>query len=106
VARQLLNPSKEMKQRYNLLALLAIGQLIGLLVMTERSAEAYVDPGSGLLTLQMLGASVAGGFFFLRHRLKKLISRRADKLSSVEARPSESGNGGRKTLQLTGKSDT
>jgi len=106
VAGQLLQLNSSMKQKYNLLALLAIGQLIGLFLMTERSAEAYVDPGSGLLTLQMLGASVAGGFFFLRHRLKKLITRRTDKLSPVEARPSESGNVERKTLQLTGKSDT
>ena len=59
-------------------ALLGVGQCVGLLLVTERPARAYVDPGSGLLTLQMLGASIAGGFFMLRHRLRKLLS--GDKL--------------------------
>jgi len=54
--------------------LLVIGQTGGLMLMTERAAHAYVDPGSGLLTLQMLGASLAGGFYFLRHKLRKLVS--------------------------------
>lgn len=53
-------------------------------MMTECQAKAYVDPGSGLLTLQMLGASVAGGFFFIRHKLKKLIADDGDKMSRVE----------------------
>jgi hypothetical protein len=107
VVRQLLQSSsiKEMKQEYNLLALLAIGQLLGLLVMTERPAKAYVDPGSGLLTLQMLGASVAGGFFFLRHKLKKLMARRHE-LSPVEVCASAPATGERKTVQLSEHSGT
>jgi hypothetical protein len=53
-----------------LTAVLAIGQFACLIMMTERPAKAYVDPGSGLLTLQMLGASLAGGIFLIRQKIK------------------------------------
>jgi hypothetical protein len=56
-----------------LLRILTLGYIAGLILMTEQRASAYVDPGSGLLLLQMLGASVAGGLFFLRQRLRKLF---------------------------------
>ncbi len=56
-----------------ILRILTIGSIAGLVLMTEQRARAYVDPGSGLLFLQMLGASVAGGLFFLRQRLRKLF---------------------------------
>jgi hypothetical protein len=56
-----------------ILRILTIGYIAGLILMTEQRARAYVDPGSGLLMLQMLGASVAGGLFFLRQRLRKLF---------------------------------
>jgi len=59
--------------RSTILRALTIGYIAGLILMTEQRAHAYVDPGSGLLFLQMLGASVAGGLFFLRDRLRKLF---------------------------------
>lgn len=53
--------------------LLAVGQFAALLVMLERPAHAYVDPGSGLLAFQMVGASTAGALFFLRRKLRQLF---------------------------------
>src|SRR5689334_20242741 len=44
-------------------------QVFGLVLLIEKPAHAYVDPGSGLLNLQILGASLAGGVFYLRHKL-------------------------------------
>lgn len=67
-----------------LVGILAIGQFAGMLLMTERPARAYVDPGSGLLALQMLGASVAGGLFFLRRKLWKLVGGKRDRMPRVE----------------------
>lgn len=55
-----------------------MGQIAGLLLMTERPARAYVDPGTGLFFFQMLGASLAGGFFFMRHKLRRLFRRDPD----------------------------
>jgi len=33
---------------------------------TERAANAYADPGSGMLIWQMLLAAIAGGLFYVR----------------------------------------
>ena len=65
------------RKRATFLALLAIGQLVGLFLIAERPAQAYIDPGSGLFTVQIIGASIAGGFFFLRHKLLNLFARRS-----------------------------
>ena len=58
-----------------LLRLLALGQIAGIILMIETPARAYVDPGTGLLTLQMLGASVAGGLFMLRRKIRQIFAK-------------------------------
>ena len=55
--------------------LLILGQIAALILLTERPARAYADPGSGLLVFQMLGASVAGGLYFIRHTLRNLLGK-------------------------------
>jgi hypothetical protein len=95
-----------MRHKHYLLAFLTIGQFIGLLIMIERQAKAYVDPGSGLLTLQMMAASAAGGFFFLRHKLKKLMTRSAGKTPSAQERPSQSASSEPASVRLVGQSHT
>jgi hypothetical protein len=67
--------TRSLKIRGAFVTLLGIGPLIGLFLMTESQARAYIDPGSGLFTLQIIGASFAGGVFFLRQKLKKLLVR-------------------------------
>lgn len=42
---------------------------------TARPAYAYVDPGSGLLLVQMLGSTLAGMMFLLRKRVRQLFNR-------------------------------
>ncbi len=54
---------------------LIVGQVSGLILLMEQQARAYVDPGSGLLLLQMLGASIAGVFYALRHKLARRFGR-------------------------------
>jgi hypothetical protein len=46
----------------------------------ERTAHAYVDPGSGLLAFQSLSAVVTGALFYFRTRIKNLFlkARHAD----------------------------
>jgi hypothetical protein len=41
---------------------------------TARPAYAYVDPGSGLLLVQMLGSTLAGMLFLLRKRVRQLFN--------------------------------
>jgi hypothetical protein len=57
-----------------LCGILAVGQIAGLILLTENPARAYVDPGSSLLTLQILGASAAGGLYMLRQKLRKVLT--------------------------------
>lgn len=46
-----------------------------LCIAFERRAYAYVDPGSGLLLLQSLGAMFTAVLFFFRKHLKSLLTR-------------------------------
>jgi hypothetical protein len=51
--------------------------LITLSFTFERQAHAYVDPGSGLLIFQGIGAAVSGALFYFRRRIKALFVRDA-----------------------------
>ena len=44
-----------------------------LLMAFERTAYAYVDPGSGLLAYQSLSAILAGVAFCFRQRLRRFL---------------------------------
>ena len=48
-------------------------QITALLVAFERPAQAYVDPGSGFVFLQIAGSMFAGAMYYLRHRIKRLL---------------------------------
>ena len=69
------------------LPLLAIFQILALLVASEKPAQAYVDPGSGLLVFQVLGSMVAGALYFLRYRIRKLFGLKTD-----ESNPAKTEN--------------
>ena len=45
---------------------------------------AYVDPGAGLLAFQILGASVMGGYYLLRSRLRSLFIRFKPKRTAAD----------------------
>lgn len=64
--------------------LLGALQIAALFVSFERPAQAYVDPGSGFVLLQIAGSMFAGAVYYLRHRLKLVIAsiRRPTQLSS------------------------
>jgi hypothetical protein len=55
------------------LFLLGALQIAVLLVAFERPAQAYVDPGSGFVFLQIAGSMLAGAVYYMRHRLKGMI---------------------------------
>jgi hypothetical protein len=54
--------------------LLAALEVASLLLAFERPARAYVDPGSGFVFLQVAGSMCAGALYYLRHRLKRILS--------------------------------
>jgi hypothetical protein len=49
--------------------------LMAVLIATARPAYAYVDPGSGLLFMQMVGSTFAGITFLLRKRVRQFFGR-------------------------------
>ena len=65
--------------------LLTAAMFAALACTFERSAYAYVDPGSSLLIFQTLSAMVTGVLFYLRRRIKSLFTRQ----SSVASKPAE-----------------
>jgi hypothetical protein len=58
--------------------LLGALQIAALLVAFERPAQAYIDPGSGFVFLQVAGSMFAGAVYYLRHRLKRMFTFRKD----------------------------
>jgi hypothetical protein len=57
-----------------LFTLLGAIQIAALLVAFERPAQAYVDPGSGFVFLQIAGSMFAGAVYYMRHRLKRIVN--------------------------------
>lgn len=53
----------------------AAAELFLLLAAFARPAWAYVDPGSGLLAMQVGGSMLAGGLFILRSKIRKWLHR-------------------------------
>lgn len=49
--------------------------MVALGVTFERRAYAYIDPGSGLLIFQSIGAIVSGTLFYFRRRLKAIFGK-------------------------------
>jgi hypothetical protein len=60
-------------------------QIAVLLVAFERRAQAYVDPGSGFVFLQVAGSMFAGAIYYMRHRLKRMLNsmRRSSQVSPM-----------------------
>ena len=56
--------------------LVAVGAIELLLLLTAlaRPAYGYVDPGSGLLAIQVGGSMLAGALFMLRAKVRKLLN--------------------------------
>ncbi len=53
--------------------LLGALQIAALLVAFERPAQAYVDPCSGFVFLQVAGSMAAGALYYMRRRLKRMF---------------------------------
>ena len=73
------------RRRRVLLLAVTIVQFVGALSIAERHAYAYIDPGPGLFALQMLGASIVGGIYFLRHKLRSLVAGQPGKGPGAQA---------------------
>ena len=59
--------------RRTALVALASLELMVLLAALTKPAYGYVDPGSGLLAVQVGGSMLAGGLFILRSKIRRLF---------------------------------
>lgn len=71
------------------LVALATVELFVLLVAFTRPAYGYVDPGSGLLAVQVGGSMLAGALFILRAKIRRLFRMKSPE-TPVEAEKSTS----------------
>ena len=65
---------------------LKLASAVVLAIASIARANAYIDPGTGSMLLQMFGAAVAGGIFYfheLRRKIASFFSRRP--VTSAEA---------------------
>ncbi len=49
--------------------------LLAVLVVTAKPAYAYVDPGSGLFALQVIGSTFLGFTYLIRSRIRQFFVR-------------------------------
>ncbi len=49
--------------------------LVGLAMVSARPAYGYADPGSGLLAVQVLGATLSAIAFYFRYQIRRLFGR-------------------------------
>jgi hypothetical protein len=61
--------------------------VIALSFSFERTAYAYVDPGSGLLAFQSFSAVITGALFYFRGRIKSLFSKSNDNNTNLSGKP-------------------
>jgi hypothetical protein len=52
--------------------------LVGAVILFQRPAYAYADPGTGLLAIQALGSSIIAVGWYLRRRIYTLFRRGAE----------------------------
>jgi hypothetical protein len=84
-------PSYSPRVLRSCLFLLGALQITAMLVAFERPAQAYVDPGSGFVFLQIAGSMFAGAVYYLRHRVRRILQsmRKPAKVSSPAIARSE-----------------
>jgi len=59
--------------------------LLGVIILAERPAHAYADPGSGLLAIQAAGSALVATGWYLRRKIYALFHRSAPKVEPEQA---------------------
>jgi hypothetical protein len=58
--------------------------LLGAIILFERPAYAYADPGTGLLAIQAAGSAIVAAGWYLRRKIYSLFHRGAPKSEDSE----------------------
>jgi NADH:ubiquinone oxidoreductase subunit 2 (subunit N) len=60
---------------------------VGALMVFERPAYAYADPGTGLLAIQAVGSAIVASGWYLRRKIYALFSKGGAQQKQAEAAP-------------------
>lgn len=58
---------------------------LGILLLAERPAYAYADPGTGLLALQAMGSAMVAAGWYLRRKIYALFHRNTPRKAEPES---------------------
>ncbi len=58
--------------------------LLGIVLLCERPAYGYTDPGTGLLAIQAVGSALVAAGWYLRRKISALFRRGEDKAAEVK----------------------
>lgn len=58
--------------------------ILGLSFLFEKQAYGYADPGSGLMAIQIIGATLSSAGFYFRHKLLKIFPSRKRKAAEQQ----------------------
>lgn len=64
--------------------------LMGVILLCERPAYGYTDPGTGLLAIQAVGSAMVAAGWYLRRKISSLFHREAPR--SPEVKEGEGAN--------------
>lgn len=67
--------------------------LLGGVLLFERPAYAYADPGTGLLAIQAVGSALVAGGWYLRKKIYSLFHRGQPKQEPNQLPSAEDGEG-------------
>ena len=66
--------------------------VVGAVMLSERPAYAYTDPGTGLLAIQAAGSALVAAGWYLRRKLYALFSRNSEAKPAPEPKEGEGAN--------------
>ena len=62
---------------------------VGAMLLSQRPAYAYADPGTGLLAIQAAGSALIAAGWYMRRKIYALFHRGADDMHQPEESPTE-----------------
>ena len=62
---------------------------VGAMLLSQKPAYAYADPGTGLLAIQAAGSALIAAGWYMRRKIYALFHRSADDMRQAEESPTE-----------------
>jgi hypothetical protein len=62
---------------------------VGAMLLSQKPAYAYADPGTGLLAIQAAGSALIAAGWYMRRKIYSLFHRSADDVRQSEESPTE-----------------